>query len=56
MMQASDDENLQELYDKMPEPTEKQKASIVILIVIMYAVMFFLVYLLAIHAIAVAPA
>jgi len=55
MKQVNGDENFQDLYAKMPEPTEKQKASIVILILIMYGVMFFLVYLLAIHAIAVAP-
>lgn len=42
-------------YGDAPDPTGKQKASIVVLIGIMYAVMITLVYLLAIHAIAVAP-
>ncbi len=45
----------QTVYSSAPDPTDKQKISIVVLIGVMYAVMVFLVYLLAIHAIAVAP-
>ncbi|MCL4340736.1 MAG: hypothetical protein M1431_01380 [Candidatus Thermoplasmatota archaeon] len=56
MSQTEEAENFEAKYEEMPEPTKKQKASIVILIAIMYGVMLFLVYLLAIHAIAVAPA
>jgi hypothetical protein len=43
------------VYSSAPDPTDMQKISIVVLIGIMYAVMITLVYLLAIHAIAVAP-
>jgi hypothetical protein len=43
------------VYSSAPDPTDMQKISIVILIGVMYAVMITLVYLLAIHAIAVAP-
>ncbi|MEM0157357.1 MAG: hypothetical protein QXN26_04745 [Thermoplasmataceae archaeon] len=45
----------QKVYSSAPDATDKQKISIIVLIGVMYAVMIFLVYLLAIHAIAVAP-
>ncbi len=45
----------EKVYSSAPAPTDKQKISIVVLIGVMYAVMITLVYLLAIHAIAVAP-
>lgn len=42
-------------YSDVLDPTDKQKASIVVLIGVMYAVMIALVYLLATNVIAVAP-
>lgn len=49
------EEREEEVYRNVPEASLKQKLSIGILIGIMYVVMIILVYLLAIHVIAVAP-